>query len=80
MSLLTWIVSAASGLIVGQSVVGGGGADPEDKERGEKMLAQGERMISQNEEENALSRWSIRLSWVAVAIALLALIVALLKK
>ena len=62
---LTWVVIAASGLLLfGQMQnFGTPPPDPEEKKRAEKMLAQGEKVILQN--------------WVVVGISLVALIISL---
>jgi len=48
MALLTWLAIAASGLVFGQPQ-NFGGNDPEEKKRGEKMIAQNEKAFSQTE-------------------------------
>jgi hypothetical protein len=58
-----WPAIAASALVFGQMQNFGAGPDPEEKKRGEKMIAQNKKVISQN--------------WLVIGIAILALIISL---
>jgi hypothetical protein len=54
MTIFTWLAVAASGLVFGQQANFGGG--PDQKKRGEKMIAQNERAIAQSEKMVAINR------------------------
>lgn len=58
-----WRLIAAFALVFGQLGNFGISPDPEEKKRGEKMIAQNEKVISQN--------------WLVICIAILALIISL---
>ncbi len=78
MDLLNSIAALASGTLFGQvQNFGHPPPDPEEKRRGEKMIAQAETMIAQNNEAISQSRKAIKQGWIAIVIALLALAVAI---
>jgi hypothetical protein len=60
---MIWPTIAASTLVLSQLTNFGNAPDPEEKKRGEKMMAQNEKVINQN--------------WLVICIAILALIISL---
>jgi hypothetical protein len=60
--MTVWFTITASALVLGQMANFGSGPDPEEKKRGEQMIAQNQKVISQN--------------WIVIGIAILALIIS----
>ena len=76
MSLLHWMVVAASGLLFGQNQnFGTPPPDPEEKKRAEKALSQGETVISQNELRQ--NRTAIYIAAVALGVSIISFLVAI---